>query len=95
MKIRLNGEDHSETSTDDKEYNPWICRTWFDIKNKRISVINGYYTYGGISIIDGKNEGLLEVMGVTHDDVIGHLTAAEVIAIIQIILMGEEKDAKP
>lgn len=60
---KIEWEDHSETSTDDKEYNPWICRTWFDIKNKRISVINGYYTYGGISIIDGKNEGLLEVMG--------------------------------
>ena len=32
---KIEWEDHSETFTDDKEFNPWICRTWFYINNKR------------------------------------------------------------
>lgn len=36
---------------------------------------------GGIRFLDGKNEGLLETMGL-DDDVIGYMTADEVIAAI-------------
>ena len=89
---KIEWEDHSETSTYDKEFNPWICRTWFYINNKRISVINGYYTYGGISIIDGKNEGLLEVMGLIGNGVIGHMTAGDVIAAIKVIFDSKSED---
>jgi len=70
-------EDFSKGSIDDF----WICRTWFEIKDRKISVINGYGTYGGIRFLDGKNEGLLEIMGL-DDDVIGHMTADDVIAAI-------------
>lgn len=70
-------EDYFKGSIDDF----WICRTWFEIKGKKISVINGHGTWGGIRFLDGKNEGLLETMGL-DDDVIGYMTADEVIAAI-------------
>lgn len=40
----------------------WICRTHFTADNHKVSVINGYGTYGGFSLFENNNEGLLEVM---------------------------------
>lgn len=60
-----------------------IYRTHFYYKGNRISVINGYCTYGGYNkfINDGKNEGLLEVM-IGSNEPKGWLTAEEAIEYI-------------
>lgn len=86
-------EDASEEFDEDKEYSFWMCRTWFKINRKRISVINGFGSYGGVDVLGGENEGLLEVMGLIGNDVVGHMTAEEVIAAIKVILdsKGENK----
>jgi len=88
-------EDTSEDFDEDKKYSFWMCRTWFRINGKRISVVNGYGSYGGgVDFLGGENEGLLETMGLIGDDVIGHMTAGEVIIAIKILFYGEKKDAK-
>jgi hypothetical protein len=79
-KNNIDWEDASEDFSKDSIDDFWICRTWFEIKGKKFSVINGYGTWGGIRLLDGKNVGLLEIMGL--DDVIGYMTADEVIAAI-------------
>ena len=92
-KNKIEWEDASEDSDEDKEYSFWMCRTWFRINGKRISVINGYESYGGINVLGGENEGLLEAMGLIGDDVIGHMTAGDVIVAIKVIFgsKGEDK----
>lgn len=94
-KNKIEWEDASKDFDEDKKYSFWMCRTWFRINGKKISVINGYGSYGGIDVFDGENKGLLEARGLIGDDVIGHMTAGEIIIAIQILLNGEKKDAKP
>ena len=77
-KNNIDWEDASEDFSKDSIDDFWICRTWFEIKGKKFSVINGYGTWGGIRFLDEKNVGLLEIMGL--DNVIGYMTADDVIA---------------
>ena len=58
-----------------------MYRTHFDYKGKRWSVINGYGSYGGYDPIDGKNEGLLELLigDAAGNEPIGNLTADDVL----------------
>jgi hypothetical protein len=66
----------------------FICRTWLWIGERKISVINGFGTYGGIhTMYDDypNNHGLLEIMVDGMDDVIGNLTSDDVIKIIELI----------
>lgn len=59
----------------------WICRTRFWHKDKKVSVIHGYGTYGGIMF--GCDQGLLEVWSELIDDQpVGHLTAEDIIRMI-------------
>jgi len=60
----------------------WICRTHFDFKDYRWSVINGSGTYGGFYINEKQNPGQLELMVscVNGGEPIGSLKAEEVIA---------------
>lgn len=48
---------------------------------------------GGVDVFNGENKGLLETMGLIGDDVIGHMTAGDVIVAIKVILdsKGEDK----
>lgn len=63
----------------------YICRTHFRVDNHLVSVINGCGTYGGYSVFEHSNKGLLEVMsGMLNDgEPIGFLTANELIKILQ------------
>ena len=58
-----------------------MYRTHFDYKGTRWSVINGYGSYGGYDPIDGKNEGLLELLidDDTGNEPIGYLKADDVL----------------
>lgn len=79
--------DQSEYSNPE-ELEMWICRTWLWIEDRKISVINGFGTYGGIHTMYGdypNNHGLLEIMVDGMDDVIGNLTSDDVIKIIELI----------
>lgn len=74
-------EDICRFKLNKTEHEMWICRTHFNIKGHKVSVINGYGTYGGYGIISEENEGLLETMGLWNgeESVKGYLTAEEVI----------------
>lgn len=59
----------------------YMCRTIFVYKKKRISVINGLGSYGGVDIHTGENRGFLEVWGKPFGkNPVGHLTADNIIA---------------
>lgn len=62
-----------------------IFRTHFEYNGYDFSVIYGYGTYGGIEPFTGIDRGLLECMTekVNGGEPVGHLTAAEVIAIVE------------
>lgn len=61
----------------------WICRTHFEFNGTKYSVINGFGTYGGISLATEKNEGLLEMMGEqVVKTPIGYLTAEQILRYI-------------
>ena len=60
-----------------------MCRTYFNIMGDKVSVINGYGSYGGIDLITNNNQGLLEMMCNWIPDVTGYLTADEVIKILK------------
>lgn len=79
--------DQSE-DVDSKNIDMFICRTWLWLGKRKISVVNGYGTYGGIHPMYGdypNNHGLLEIMVDGMDDVIGNLTSDDVIKIIELI----------
>ena len=64
-----------------------IARTHFEYKGIKVSVINGFGTYGGWAGANGArkeedNEGLLEVM-VSGSELCGWLTAVEAIRFIE------------
>jgi hypothetical protein len=66
----------------------FICRTWLWLGERKISVVNGYGTYGGIHPMYNnglKNRGLLEIQIDGLDGVYGDLTADDVIRIIEMI----------
>lgn len=59
--------DDSEVMSEDKDWPMWICRTFFEYKGMKISVINGFGTYGGWyganpGMKEDENMGLLEIM---------------------------------
>jgi len=59
--------DKSEVMSEDKEWPMWICRTHFEYKGMKISVVNGFGTYGGWfganpGTTEEENMGLLEIM---------------------------------
>ena len=62
-----------------------IWRTWLWIGDRKISVVNGFGTIGGIVGIDGENAGLLEIAIDGLGGVYGNLTADDVIIIIELI----------
>lgn len=65
-----------------EEFNGYkMDRTHFEYRGNLVSVINGYGSYGGINIINGKNLGLLEVM-IGNDEPVGNLTCDEAIKYI-------------
>ena len=74
-----------EDDTEVENNHIWISRTYFTYKNNNYSVINGFGTYGGISYVEGKNHGLLELMcpGVNNGEPLGWLTAEECIKVIE------------
>ena len=66
----------------------WIVRTHFTYKDRHISVINGYGTYGGFNHFETDNKGLLEMMIGEIDEnsvnePIGYLTADQVITYLK------------
>lgn len=94
-KNKIKWKDASSDYYEAEKYSVWICRTWFRINGKKISVVNGYGSYGGINLCNGENEGLLEAMGLIGNGVSGYMTAGEIIILIKILQNGEKKDAKP
>lgn len=78
--------DASETMSEDKEWPMWICKTQFEYKGTRCSVINGFGTYGGWyganpGMTEDKNMGLLEIM-IVGKVIRGWLKAEDVMKII-------------
>lgn len=62
----------------------WVCQTRVDIGRKHYSIINGVGSYGGFSMLSGKNYGLLEVWDFTREnEPIGSLTAEQVLQHIE------------
>lgn len=64
----------------------YMCRTHFHMENgDLISVINGQGSYGGATLFNGYNAGLLELMAemINEGDPVGELTATEVIELIE------------
>lgn len=72
-------------ASDQSESLFWICRTHFAINGNRYSVVNGFGTYGGISLMHEENRGLLEFYDF-NDEPKGYLTAEEVIDIIKELI---------
>lgn len=64
----------------------YICRT-HPKNHKRWSVVNGFGTYGGYSMWEKKNEGLLEVM--IDDEILGYCKAKEAYKLVEIIEWNE------
>ena len=86
-------QDVSDTINDDD----FICRTWFEVNGNKVSVINGFGTYGGYFGANinadrrDENLGLLECMISGHEPV-GWLTAEEVLKYISEELNDVELD---
>lgn len=72
--------DASDVMSESKEWPMWICRTHFEYKGIKFSVINGFGTYGGWfganpGISEEENMGLLELMMDDDNEVFGWLEA--------------------
>lgn len=77
--------DASEIMSEDKDWPMWICRTHIEYNGHKISVVNGFGTYGGWfganpGTTEKENMGLLEVM---IDDIepVGWLKAEDIIKV--------------
>lgn len=77
--------DASEVMSEDKDWPMWICRTHIEYNGHKISVINGFGTYGGWyganpGTTENENMGLLEIM---IDDIepVGWLKAEDIIKV--------------
>lgn len=80
-------EDDSEVLSVRTEFPIWTCRTIFEYKNLKISVINGFCTYGGwhglnSGTTEKENMGLLEIM-IGDKTPIGWLKAEDIIKVIE------------
>lgn len=73
----------------DKSDEGFIDRTHFYYRNYFFSVVNGFGTYGGINVLNGKNMGMLELMSncINGGEPIGPLTSDEA---IEIVLGGSD-----
>lgn len=59
----------------------WMCRTHFNYKGHRISVIHGFGSYGGF-LYDDEDKGLLEMM-IDSNEPEGHYSAHDIIEILR------------
>lgn len=82
-KKNIPWHDASEIMSEDKEWPMWICRTHIEYNGHKISVVNGFGTYGGWyganpGTTENENMGLLEIM---IDDIepVGWLKAEDII----------------
>ena len=78
--------DASEVMSEDKEWPMWICRTHFEYKGLKISVVNGFGTYGGWfganpGTTEEENMGLLEIM-IEDNEPVGWLKAEDIMEIL-------------
>lgn len=78
--------DASEDASEDKEWPTWICRTYFEFKGIKFSVINGFGTYGGWyganpGTTEDENMGLLEIM-IEYNEPVGWLKAENIMEIL-------------
>ena len=77
------GIEWHDDSASDEEY--WMCNTRIDIGRKHYSIINGVGSYGGVSLLSGKNYGLLEAWDfTTKNEPKGSLTAEQVLTYIGV-----------
>lgn len=83
--------DASDIMSESKEWPVWICRTHFEFKGLKVSVVNGFGTYGGWyganpGMTEDKNMGLLEIM-IEDSEPVGYLKAENIMEIL-----GEKND---
>jgi len=86
MKKNIPWYDASDIMSESKEYPVWICRTHFEFKGLKISVVNGFGTYGGWcganpGMTEDENMGLLEIM-IEDNDPVGWLKAEDIMKIL-------------
>lgn len=85
-KKGIEWHDNSEVMSESKEWPMWICRTFFEYKGLKFSVINGFGTYGGWfganpGMTEDENMGLLEIM-IGDNDPVGWLKAENIMEIL-------------
>jgi hypothetical protein len=90
--------DASDVMSEDKDWPMWICRTHFEYKGVKISVVNGFGTYGGWyganpGTTEKENMGLLEIM-IVGKVIRGWLKAEDVMEILGEIQPEEEMPFK-
>lgn len=78
--------DASEVMSEDKEWPMWICRTHIEYNGHKISVANGFGTYGGWyganpGMTENENMGLLEIM-IEDNEPVGWLKAEDIMEIL-------------
>ena len=78
--------DDSDVMSEDKNWPMWICRTHFEYNGLKISVVNGFGTYGGWfganpGMTEDKNMGLLELM-IGDNEPVGWLKAEDIMEIL-------------
>lgn len=66
--------DASDVMSGSKDWPMWICRTHFEYNGLKISVVNGFGTYGGW---DGANSGMTE-----DNEPVGWLKAEDIMKIL-------------
>lgn len=86
-KKNIPWHDKSEIMSENKDWPMWICRTHFEYKGIKFSVINGFGTYGGWfganpGISEEENMGLLELMMDDDNEVFGWLEAEDIMKAI-------------
>lgn len=79
--------DASDVMSESKDWPMWICRTHFEYEGVKISVVNGFGTYGGWyganpGMTEDKNMGLLEIM-IEDNEPVGWLKAEDIMKILR------------
>ncbi len=79
-------KDNSEVISKSEEWPIWYCRTHFEFKGLKFSVMNGFGTYGGWfganpGMTEDKNMGLLELM-IEDNEPVGWLKAENIMEIL-------------
>lgn len=85
-KKNIPWHDASDVMSEDKDWPMWICRTHFEYNGIKISVVNGFGTYGGWyganpGTTEDKNMGLLEIM-IEDNEPVGWLKAEDIYEIL-------------